>query len=40
MLSIRLLEVEEGRYNPEELEQRVNKAEILNHALTLVSPLQ
>jgi hypothetical protein len=34
------LEVEEGRYEPEELEQRVNKAEILNHALTLISPLQ
>lgn len=32
------LEVEEGRYELEELEQRVNKAEILNYALTLISP--
>ena len=30
------LEVEEGRYDPEELEQRVNKAEILNHGLDLI----
>jgi hypothetical protein len=32
------LEVEEGRYQPEELDQRVNKAEILNRALALISP--
>lgn len=34
------LEVEEGRYDPEELEQRVNKPEILNYALTLILPLE
>ncbi|WP_228054771.1 hypothetical protein [Gloeocapsopsis crepidinum] len=33
------LEVEEGRYEPEELEQRVNKVEILHHALDLIAPL-
>ncbi len=33
------LEVEEGRYEPEELEQRVHKAEILNRGLTLIKPL-
>ncbi|MES1024581.1 DUF29 family protein [Gloeocapsa sp. BRSZ] len=33
------LEVEEGRYEPEELEQRVNKVEILHHALNLIAPL-
>ncbi|PIG95082.1 DUF29 family protein [Gloeocapsopsis sp. IPPAS B-1203] len=33
------LEVEEGRYEPEELEQRVNKVEILQHALNLIAPL-
>ena len=32
------LEVEEGRYEPKELEQRVNKAEILNHGLNLICP--
>ncbi|HAG79959.1 MAG TPA: hypothetical protein DCL61_02045 [Cyanobacteria bacterium UBA12227] len=30
------LEVEEGRYEPEELEQRVSQEEILNHALALL----
>ena len=30
------LEVEEGRYEPEELEQRVNQEAILNHALALL----
>jgi len=33
------LEVAEGRYEPEELEKLVNKVEILNRALTLISPL-
>ncbi|MUL36104.1 DUF29 family protein [Gloeocapsopsis dulcis] len=33
------LEVEEGRYEPEELEQRVSKVEILHHALNLIAPL-
>jgi hypothetical protein len=33
------LEVEEGRYEPEELEQRVNKVEILHHALNLIALL-
>ena len=32
------LEVEEGRYEPEELEQRVNQEEIINRALTLILP--
>lgn len=32
------LEVEEGRYLPDELEQLVNKEDILNHALALVLP--
>lgn len=32
------LEVEEGRYEPEELEQLVNKVEILNQALSLILP--
>ena len=31
------LEVEEGRYDPEELEQFINKDEILNRALALIS---
>ncbi|MBW4625254.1 MAG: DUF29 domain-containing protein [Brasilonema octagenarum HA4186-MV1] len=30
------LEVEEGRYQPEELEQLVNKEEIINNALNLI----
>ncbi len=32
------LEVEEGRYEPEELEQRVNKVETIHHALNLITP--
>ena len=32
------LEVEEGRYLPDELEQLVNKEEILNRALALIVP--
>jgi hypothetical protein len=32
------LEVEEGRYEPEELEKLINKEEILNHALALILP--
>ena len=32
------LEVEEGRYLPDELEQLVNKEEILNRALALILP--
>lgn len=32
------LEVEEGRYQPEELEQRINQAEIMNRALALILP--
>lgn len=32
------LEVEEGRYEPEELEQLVNREEIINCALTLILP--
>ncbi|MBD1841096.1 DUF29 family protein [Coleofasciculus sp. FACHB-64] len=32
------LEVEEGRYEPEELEQLINKKEILNRALALILP--
>lgn len=31
------LEVEEGRYQPDELEQLVNKEEILNRAMALIS---
>lgn len=31
------LEVEEGRYNSRELEQQVNKSEIINHTMTLIS---
>ncbi|MBW4632880.1 MAG: DUF29 domain-containing protein [Iphinoe sp. HA4291-MV1] len=31
------LEVEEGRYEPEELEQLVNREEIINRAVTLIS---
>jgi Domain of unknown function DUF29 len=31
------LEVEEGRYDPEELEQLINKDEIINRALALIS---
>ncbi|MBD1809347.1 DUF29 family protein [Microcoleus sp. FACHB-SPT15] len=34
------LEVEEGRYLPDELEQLVNKEEILNRALALVLPAE
>jgi len=34
------LEVEEGRYLPDELEQLVNKEEILNRALALILPLE
>lgn len=30
------LEVEEGRYEPEELAQKVNKENIINHALALI----
>ncbi len=32
------LEVEEGRYQPEELEQLVNREEIINRAITLILP--
>ncbi len=32
------LEVEEGRYQPEELEQLVHQEEIINRALALISP--
>ncbi|MCC5637956.1 DUF29 domain-containing protein [Nostoc sp. CHAB 5844] len=32
------LEVEEGRYEPEELENLVNSEEIINRALDLISP--
>jgi hypothetical protein len=32
------LKVEEGRYEPEELEKLINKEEILNHALALILP--
>jgi hypothetical protein len=32
------LEVEEGRYEPEELEKLINKEEIINHALALILP--
>ncbi|MEH1850936.1 MAG: hypothetical protein V7L11_04425 [Nostoc sp.] len=32
------LEVEEGRYEPEELEKVVNREEIINRALTLILP--
>jgi hypothetical protein len=32
------LEVAEGRYQPEELEQLVNSKEIINRALALISP--
>ena len=32
------LEVEEGRYEPEELEKLVNREEIINRALTLILP--
>ena len=32
------LKVEEGRYQPEELEQLVNREEIINRALALISP--
>ncbi|WP_017715814.1 DUF29 family protein [Kamptonema formosum] len=34
------LEVEEGRYQPEELERLINKQEILNRALGLISPAE
>lgn len=33
------LEVKEGRYEPEELQQLVNQEEILNRALALIMPL-
>ena len=33
------LEVEEGRYEPEELETRINRQEILARAFALISPL-
>ncbi|HAG79958.1 MAG TPA: hypothetical protein DCL61_02040 [Cyanobacteria bacterium UBA12227] len=33
------LEVKEGRYQPEELQQLVNQEEILNRALALIMPL-
>ncbi|NMG18563.1 DUF29 family protein [Brasilonema bromeliae] len=32
------LKVEQGRYEPEELEQLVNREEIINRALTLILP--
>ena len=32
------LEVEEGRYEPEELEKLINREEIINRALTLILP--
>ncbi|KAB8331652.1 DUF29 domain-containing protein [Scytonema tolypothrichoides VB-61278] len=32
------LEVEEGRYQPEELEQLINREEIINRALKLILP--
>ncbi|MEB3182698.1 MAG: DUF29 family protein [Nostocaceae cyanobacterium] len=32
------LEVAEGRYEPEELENMVNREEVLNRAMTLISP--
>jgi hypothetical protein len=32
------LKVKEGRYEPEELEQLVNREEIINNALTLILP--
>ncbi|MGM3308156.1 DUF29 family protein [Anabaena sp. WFMT] len=32
------LEVEEGRYEPKELEKLVNREEIIYHALNLISP--
>jgi Domain of unknown function DUF29 len=32
------LQVEEGRYEPEELEKLVNREEIIYHALSLISP--
>ncbi|ARV60435.1 hypothetical protein BZZ01_18960 [Nostocales cyanobacterium HT-58-2] len=32
------LEVEEGRYEPEELEQLVNREEIINRAMALILP--
>ncbi|NMG07991.1 DUF29 family protein [Brasilonema sp. UFV-L1] len=32
------LEVEEGRYQPEELEQLINREEIINRATALISP--
>lgn len=34
------LEVEEGRYEPEELAQKVNKENIINYALALILPLE
>ncbi len=34
------LEVEEGRYEPEELEKIVNKDEIIDRALSLISPAE
>ena len=32
------LEVAEGRYEPDELEQLINREELLNRALTLIAP--
>jgi hypothetical protein len=32
------LEVEEGRYEPEELEKLINKEEVLNRSLALILP--
>ena len=32
------LEVEEGRYEPEELETRINRQELLDRAFTLIAP--
>ncbi len=32
------LEVEEGRYDSRELEQKVNQIEILNQAINLINP--
>ncbi|MBW4644963.1 MAG: DUF29 domain-containing protein [Goleter apudmare HA4340-LM2] len=32
------LEVEEGRYEPEELENLVNREDIINHGMTLILP--
>ena len=34
------MEVEEGRYETSELEQRVNREEVINRAMTLISLAQ